>query len=56
MASNVELPPLPAEAVLRSKDKLLVTLPCRVRQPGTAFIKSEAALVSHTVGGNEEAA
>ena len=56
MVLDGELPSLPAEAVLRPKDRVSVSLPCRVRQAGTGFIKSEAVLVSRAARGYQEAA
>lgn len=43
------------EKVLRPSEKVLVSMPCRVRQPGTALVKSEAVLISRCEKGNEEA-
>jgi hypothetical protein len=42
--------------LLRNTDKVLVSLPCRIRQAGTGFVKADAVLVSHDNRDNEEAA
>lgn len=47
---------LSIQKLLRSTDKILVSLPCRIRQPGTGFVKADAVLVSHDNRDNEEAA
>lgn len=42
--------------LLNPEDRILVSLPCRIRQLGTGFVKADAVLVTHEVRGNEEAA
>lgn len=47
---------MPVSKFLRPSDSVLVSLPCRIRQPGTGFAKADAVLISHDARGNEEAA
>lgn len=54
--STAEISQMEISKLLRTSDKVLVSLPCRIRQPGTGFVKADAVLISHDVRGNEEAA